>query len=157
METCGKYKDEEMESFSNVEKEVIAGEVRQVIRRLIRGCETLDIDTAFDMFLDSPDFLMMGTDGSLCNYQTYVNNNIDYLVTCSDFELTTRNEDIRILTRDVAVFSWAYKAKATLKTGEQDIVENAGATFESVRSSQRFLTHQSIGSSSCEGYRTFYR
>lgn len=118
-----------MESFSKVEKEVIAGEVRQVIRRLIRGCETLDIDTAFDMFLDSPDFLMMGTDGTLCDYQTYLDNNVEYLGTCASFELTTFNEDIRIIDFETAIFSWAYGVEATLKTSEKDIIENAGATF----------------------------
>jgi len=114
---------------SSAEQERIKEELREAINTLIRGCEALDMDQAFSVFSDSPDFLMMGTDGSLCDFQTYVNNNVDYLKMCSSFELTTRKEEIRILNRDVAVFSWAYGAKATLKTGEQDIVEKAGATF----------------------------
>jgi hypothetical protein len=96
---------------------------------LIAGCEALDMELAFRIFSNSPGFLMMGTDGSLCDYQTYLNNNIAYLMTCSNFELTMLKEEIRILNRDVAIFSWAYRAEATLKTGEQDIFENAGATF----------------------------
>jgi hypothetical protein len=114
---------------SSAEQERIKEELREAINTLIRGCEALDMDQAFSVFSDSPGFLMMGTDGSLCDHQTYVNNNVDYLKMCSSFELTTRKEEIRILNRDAAIFSWAYGAKATLKTGEQDIVEKAGATF----------------------------
>ena len=116
-------------SLSSAEQERIKEALRGAINTLIRGCETLDMELAFGVFSNSPDFLMMGTDGSLCNYQTYVDNNIDYLMSCSRFELTTFREEIRILDRDTAIFSWAYGAKATLKTGEQDVIENAGATF----------------------------
>jgi hypothetical protein len=116
-------------SLSNAEQERVKEALRRTINSLIRGCEALDMELAFSVFSDSPDFLMMGTDGSLCNYQTYVTNNVDYLTMCSSFELTTFGEEIRILDSDTAIFSWAYGAKATLMTGEQDVIENAGATF----------------------------
>ena len=87
------------------------------------------MDLAFKVFSDSPDFLMMGTGGNLCDYQTYLKDNIDYLKTCSKFELTTFKEEVRVLDRETAVFSWAYKAVATLKTGERDVIDNAGASF----------------------------
>jgi hypothetical protein len=118
-----------VEHLSNSEKEKIKNELHQAIDTLIAGCEALDMELAFRVFSNSPDFLMMGTDGSLCDYQTYVNNNINYLMTCTDFKLTTFQEEIRILDRDTAIFAWAYRAEATLKTGERDIVENAGASF----------------------------
>lgn len=111
------------------EKEQIREELRRAIHTLITGCESLDMDLAFRIFSDSTDFLMMGTDGSLCDYRTYLKNNIDYIMTCSSFKLTTFKEEIRVLDRDMAIFSWAYGAEATLKTGERDIVENAGASF----------------------------
>jgi hypothetical protein len=117
------------EYLSSSEKEKIENELREAINTLIAGCEALDMELAFGVFSDSPDFLMMGTGGSLCDYQTYLNNNINYLTTCANFKLTTLKEEIRILGCDIAIFSWAYRAEATLKTGEQDIVENAGATF----------------------------
>ena len=119
----------EAEHLSGSEKEKIKNELQKAINTLIAGCEALDMELAFGVFSNSPDFLMMGTDGSLCDYQTYLNNNIKYLMTCANFKLTTLQEEIRILDRDMAIFSWAYRAEATLKTGEQDIVENAGATF----------------------------
>ena len=118
-----------VEHLSDSEREKIKNELQEVINTLIAGCEALDMELAFGMFSNSPDFLMMGTDGSLCDYQTYLDDNINYLMTCENFKLTTFQEEIRILDHDMAIFSWAYRAEATLKTGEQDIVENAGATF----------------------------
>lgn len=115
--------------LSSSEKERIEDELQAAVDSLIAGCEALDMELAFGAFSDSADFLMMGTDGSLCDYQTYLRNNIEYLMTCSSFELTTLDQEIRVLNRDVAVLSWAYKAEATLKTGERDVVERAGASF----------------------------
>jgi hypothetical protein len=115
--------------LSNTVKEEIGKELREAIHTLIRGCGTLDMEMAFQIISDSPDFLMMGTDGSLCDYQTYLEDNKNYLMGCSNFKLATFKEEIRILDRELAIFSWAYGAEATLKTGERDLVENAGASF----------------------------
>jgi hypothetical protein len=82
------------EHLSSSEKERIKKELQGAIKTLIAGCEALDTELAFGIFSNSPDFLMMGTDGSLCDYQTYLNNNIDYLMTCSNFELTTLKEEM---------------------------------------------------------------
>ncbi len=72
---------------------------------------------------------MIGADGTLCDYRQYVDNNVSYLRTCSSFKLTTLNEQIRVYDRRLAILSWIYKAEATLKTGERDLFESAGATF----------------------------
>ena len=116
-------------SLSKVEEEAIKAEIKEAIGSLIRGCEILDMELAFAIFLDSPDFLMMGTDGTLCDYATYLKNNIDYLNTCSGFSLTTFKGEIRVLDHETAIYAWAYGAEATLETGERDVIENAGASF----------------------------
>ena len=115
--------------LSLTEKEQIHQEIKGAINTLVLGCENLDMDMAFSVFFNSPDFLMMGTDGSMSDYKTYLKNNTDYLMTCSSFKLTTYKGEIRILGPEMAIYSWAYRAEATLKTGEQDIIENAGASF----------------------------
>jgi hypothetical protein len=119
----------ETQHISNSDKEKITNEIKEAVNTVIMGCEALDMDLAFSIFSNSPDFLMIGMDGSLCDYQTYLKNNRDYLMTCSSFTLTTLKEEIKILRRDLAIFAWIYKAEATLKTGEKDIFEKAGATF----------------------------
>ena len=116
-------------SISNDEKIQIQKEIKEIINALITGCENLDMEMAFGMFLNAPEFLMMGTDGTLCDYQTYLKNNIGYLTACSSFKLTTFREETSVLDRETAVHAWAYGVEAVLKTGEKDIVKNAGASF----------------------------
>lgn len=118
-----------MQDISSSERGHIEQELKDAVNTVIEGCRLLDMALAFKIFSNSPDFLMIGMDGSLCDYQTYLDNNIDYLTTCSSFELTTLQEDIKLLSRDLAVFMWVYRAEATLKTGERDVFEKAGATF----------------------------
>jgi hypothetical protein len=117
------------ECISSFEKGIIQRELSKAIEELIQGCESLDLDRAFRMFSDSPDFLMMATDGTLCDYPTYLANNVNYLRTCSRFRLTTRKQEIRILNPEAAVLAWAYRAEAELRTGERDVVDDAGASF----------------------------
>lgn len=118
-----------MDSLSSEEIGEIKKELQSVIDTLIRGCEALDMKTAFQMFCDSDDFLMMGTDGSLCDYGTYLENNINYLGGCRSFRLTTHDSRIRVFDKNTAVYSWAYGVEAVLKTGGKDIIEKAGASF----------------------------
>ena len=118
-----------MDTLAPADKNRIEEEISEIINTLIQGCVTLDMDMAFGMFSDDPDFIMMGTDGSQVDHATYVNNNITYLTDCSAFELTTFNGETRVLDENTAIYSWAYQAKATLKSGDIDMVDNAGATF----------------------------
>ncbi len=115
--------------MKNTDVEVIRKEIKELVDGLIRGCESLDPETAFGIFSDSPDFLMMGTDGSVVDHPTYLKNNLDYLQTCDQFRLTTHHEEIRIIDPGVAVFAWSYAAEAFLKTGEREIIDHAGASF----------------------------
>ena len=116
-------------NISGSEKEKVTRKLREALASLIKGCETLDMDKAFRIFHDSPEFLMMGTDGSICDYKTSAKNNIDYLKVSTAFQLKTFNEEIRILNNSTASLFWSYGVEAVLKTGETDLIEKAGATF----------------------------
>ena len=107
----------------------IQKEVKEAFNTITEGCESLDMDLAFKVFYNSPDFYMISIDCSICDYQTYINNNINYLKECSNFKLTTFNEKMKLLSEEMVVYSWLYKAEATLKNGDKDIIENAGATL----------------------------
>ncbi len=115
--------------MSETDRKGIEDEIREALDCLITGCETLDMELAFSPFSRSPEFRMIAADGSLCNFATYYDNNVSYLETCSAFSLTTIASDVLVLRPDLAVLSWIYKAVATFKSGEQDIIDRAGASF----------------------------
>ena len=116
-------------NLSQLEKDRIKKEIKEAFNNVVDECESLDMELAFRVFHNSPDFYMIAPDCSICDYRTYIDNNINYLRECSDFKLTTFDEKIKLLNSDMAVYSWIYKAEATLKTGDRDIVEKAAATF----------------------------
>ena len=103
--------------------------LRDKVGSLVAGCESLEMDVAFQSFSRSPAFLRMTTDGSLCDSETYISDNVQYMGNCSRFRLHTRDLQVRVLGRAAAVVAWSYSAEASFRSGEQAIVEKAGATF----------------------------
>lgn len=104
-------------------------ELRAVVEELIARCEALDLEAAFAVSSRSPDFLMMGADGSLGDFEAFYRNNAEYFAECTAFEIETIDDDIRVLPGGLVRYAWVYRVVATLKTGEKDIFDEAGATF----------------------------
>lgn len=119
----------EMQTLTPAEREKIEEEIRAEVDKVIRGCQTLDLELAFEPFWNDPGFRMMSMNGTLQDYQTYVKDNVDYLGQCERFDLTTLKEEIRVLTAEMAIFSWEYRVRARLKTGGEDVIDQAGASF----------------------------
>lgn len=115
--------------LSDSEREKIEKEIKGRIETLITQFESLNTDLAFGIYANSDDFVMVSSDGFLLDYETFFNGNKKYLETCSSFKLTTIEEQIKVVSSDLVVFSWIYKAEATLKTGEKNIWDRAGASF----------------------------
>ena len=103
--------------------------LRDKIGALVAGCESLDMDVAFQSFSRSPAFLRMTTDGSLSDCESYISDNVEYMSNCSRFRLHTRDLQVRVLGPAAAVVAWSYSAEASFRSGEQALVEKAGATF----------------------------
>ena len=128
--------------------ESIANEIHGILAALIAGYEACDMAPVRDAFCDGPDFLMMNTDGALCGFDIFYDNDAVYLDACADFTLTTHDTQVRIMDADCAVLAWSYSAEALLKTGERDRVDKAGASFIFVRRAGAWKCayyHQSSG------------
>ncbi|MBN1215211.1 MAG: DUF3804 family protein [Candidatus Lokiarchaeota archaeon] len=111
------------------DQEKIRKEIEYEIDNLIIGCEELNLEKAFKVYSKSKDFFMIAGDGYYYDYQTFFNNNKNYFGILSKFELSTIKRDLKILSSDLVIYSWIYRVRATLKSGEQDILDSAGATF----------------------------
>jgi len=70
-----------------------------------------------------------GADGSLCDFDTFFAGNGAYFEQCSAFEIETLGADVQTLPGGLVRYAWVYKVVATLKTGERDVFDKAGATF----------------------------
>lgn len=113
----------------NITSKLIKEELHFLISSMISSFESLDCKAAFEVFHNSVDFIMMGTDGTICGYDSYVKNNLSYFDLCEDFKLKTFNKEVRVIDDNTAVYSWAYGVNAKLKSGETDVIDHAGASF----------------------------
>jgi len=133
------HAEEESPMLSHAEKAAITAEVKQEIDGLIEGCEQLDMERAFAIFSREPGFYVIAGDGKAYDFPTFYDNNKQYLGACSRFELETSKLDIKVLTRELVVVSWLYKATATYSSGAQDVIEHAGATFVLQKSNGKWV------------------
>ena len=120
---------EKLIMVNKINVEIIIKEIDQVLDDLIASYEALDLDTSFKFFSADPEFFMIGSDGLIYDHETFYNANKMYFSECSKFDLITYIRDIKVLTNDLVLVSWHYKAMATLRTGGKDVFDTAGATF----------------------------
>ena len=120
---------EKTSMINKIDKESITQEIDRILDDLIASYETMDIEASFKVFSTDQDFFMIGSDGLIYDHETFYTANRSYFDLCSAFALTTYIRDIKVLSNDLALVSWHYKAIATLKAGGKDVFDTAGATF----------------------------
>ena len=123
---------------NNIDKKTIIDEIDGVMDDLIASYEAMDLETSFSFFSADPDFFMIGSDGLIYDHETFYNVNKMFFYECSKFELITYFKDIKVLTNDLVLVSWHYKAIASRLTGSRDVFDTAGATFLFERSGGRW-------------------
>lgn len=114
---------------NNIDEKTIINEIDEALDDLIASFEAMDIEASFSFFSDDPDFFMIGSDGLIYDHETFYNANKMFFKECSKFELITYFKDIKVLTNDLVLVSWHYKAIVSRLTGSRDVFDTAGATF----------------------------
>jgi hypothetical protein len=114
---------------NNIDEKTIIDEIDGVLDDLIASYEAMDLETSFSFFSADPDFFMIGSDGLIYDHETFYNANKMFFNECSKFELITYFKDIKVLTNDLVLVSWHYKAIVSRLTGGRDVFDTAGATF----------------------------
>ena len=123
---------------NNIDEKTIIDEIDGVLDDLIASYEAMDLETSFSFFSADPDFFMIGSDGLIYDHETFYNANKMFFNECSKFELITYFKDIKVLTNDLVLVSWHYKAIVSRLTGGRDVFDTAGATFLLERTGRRW-------------------
>ena len=114
---------------NNIEEQAIIDEVNEILEELIASYEALDLESSFSFFSIDPDFFMIGSDGLIYDHETFYMATKIYFNECAKYELITYFKDIKVLTNELVLVSWHYKAIATRHTGGRDVFDPSGATF----------------------------
>jgi hypothetical protein len=126
--------------LTDAEKAAIQTEIRQAVNTMVQGAQSLDADSAFVIFSDSPEFYSIGMDGSAADYKSIYGANKEFFGSCSQLKFTPIQDDLRFLSNDLVLYAWIYSADADLKSGEHYSYDKVGATFLFKKLQNRWIT-----------------
>jgi hypothetical protein len=104
-------------------------EIGEVVNAIFQNLEKMDIETLFQSYSSSPDFILITTVGSMVDYQAAKNHHAEWFKALSSLNVTTVREEFRFLPGNIVICSWQGKFDMTIKAGAQVKIEPFGITF----------------------------
>jgi hypothetical protein len=103
-------------------------EIADAVNAISRGLESLNADSLFRLYANSPDFVLFMTDGSVADYQTAWNHHRQWFKSLSVLKVSTVSADVRVMSGTMAVCAWRGKFDMTSKPGGH-LQADFGVTF----------------------------
>jgi hypothetical protein len=107
------------------EKETVKTEITEALNGIIQGLEKMDAEVLFQLYSNSPDFILFTTDGSMTDYQAAKNHHVGWFKSLSSLKVTTVADEFRLLPGNVVVCAWHATFAMTLKTGGEPKIDFA--------------------------------
>jgi len=114
--------------LTETEKTTIKNEVKTAFHAMVDACNKIDLNSALQLYWNSPSFLGISSDGIIFDYQQFKKANEDYFAAVASQNFITIKEYISFLGDDLIVYAWQGSNEAMLKTGEKMTFSNFGAT-----------------------------
>jgi ketosteroid isomerase-like protein len=114
--------------LTDAEKASIIKEVSEVNQAAFDAYNKIDFQTVKSLFLDSPDFIGVSSDGSILNFEQVINKEKGFFESVSSLHLTKISEDNKVLERDLVIAIVQFKTDATLKSGKNLTFEKLTVT-----------------------------
>jgi ketosteroid isomerase-like protein len=111
------------------EQETAKKEIREVLNLLVQAANKMDLEALMQPYLNSPDFILVNTDGSMVDYQGAKNGTADLFKSLASLKFTGVKDEFRFLSNNVVICAWLSKCEMTLKTGELSKFDRYGVTF----------------------------
>jgi len=111
------------------EQDVAKKEIRGVADQILQSLNTMDVETLLQPYWDSPDFVLVSTDGSMGNYQTAKNGTVEMFKLLASLKYTTVRDEFKFLPGNTVIYAWSGKSEFAFKTGEQARIDTYTITF----------------------------
>jgi hypothetical protein len=98
-------------------------EIKEVVNLIFQGLEKLDVEKAFQPYLNTSDFILFTVYGNMIDYQGAKNEHAAWFKTLSSIKVTTIREKFRFLPDNIVIYPWLGKFEMALKTGQQVTVD----------------------------------
>ncbi len=109
----------------NQEQESATKEIAGVVDAIVRGLETMDADTLFQSYQESPEFILFTTDGSMVGYGAAKAHHVKWFNSLLSLKVTPVREEYRYLPGKAVLCAWRGKFAMTLKAGGEPKVDFA--------------------------------
>jgi uncharacterized protein (TIGR02246 family) len=104
-------------------------EIREVIDRLLQAADALDAEALLSSYWNSPDFILLTTQGSMVDYQGAKAGFAGMYQVLTALKFTTFKDEFRFISENTVLCAWTGKCDATYKTGERATIETYAFTF----------------------------
>jgi len=103
--------------LSELDKKEITDAVTQAAHKSVDACNQVNFPHFKDLFIESPDYIAISSDGSIMNYAQHMKGENDFFESVSSLNLSILDESVKVLEGSLAVYTVHLKVNATLKSG----------------------------------------
>jgi hypothetical protein len=111
------------------EQEVAKKEIRAVSDRIVQSLNTMDLEALLQPYWNSPEFVLVNTEGSMGDYQTTRNGTVEMFNLLASLKYTTVKDEFRFLPDNTVIYAWFGKSEFAFKTGQQARIDAYAITF----------------------------
>jgi ketosteroid isomerase-like protein len=111
------------------EQDAAKKEIREVVNLIVQAANKMDLEALMQPYLNSPDFIVCNTDGSMGDYQGAKNGAAETFKSLAALKYTTVKEEFRFLPNNIVICAWLGTCEMTLKTGEHSKIDTYAVTF----------------------------
>lgn len=115
-------------SLSDTEKQTIESDVNLMIDSLLNACTNLDVEKALSFYENSPEFMLVGVDGSISDYNSTYKSNKDFFTSCTNASFRPIRKDNIIINDKLVLQTLLYSATVTTNNNERITYDKIGAT-----------------------------
>jgi uncharacterized protein (TIGR02246 family) len=115
-------------SMTSQSHETTQKEIKGVVTAIFQSLEKMDAEALFQSYVNSPDFILFATDGSMAGYEAARNHHVQWFKSLSSLKVTTVKDELRFLPGNVVICAWLGTFEMSLKSGGQPKM-NFGITF----------------------------
>jgi hypothetical protein len=116
-------------SLDQTQKDLITKEIVASIDQIINGWNTKNIDTAFPLFLNSPEFTFIGMDGEITDYKAIIDMSKPMFEAMQYCKYTLLNKKIKIIDQNSVVALIIVNAEVKFSDGTIQKFPKIGCTF----------------------------
>ncbi len=109
--------------MSNDEKENAKREISARVDEIVKGANSLNVDTAIKPYADEQDFKIVNPDASVTDYQMMKKTQYEAFKSLTSMSFKTIKQDFTFFEKDLVMCTWSGSNEFQLKSGEKMKIE----------------------------------